>query len=213
MWPQANVAVATGALAGLVVLDVDPRHEGDGTLADLIAKHGTLPHTPCAWTGGGGLHYYFAHPGSNVPNSAGRLGPGLDVRGDGGYVVAPPSVHATGTAYEWAVACEPAAMPDWLRPAHEPTSPRLEFRGSADVLKGVPEGERDSQLFRFASKLRAADVPQSVAAELVLQAAEQCSPPFPPNAALRKVASAYGRYEAGPASQERRRRRGLVNLR
>jgi hypothetical protein len=81
------------------------------------------------------------------------------------------------------------------------------------VLNGVPEGERDDQLFRLAAKLRAADVPQSVAAELVLKAASQCSPPFSANAAHRKVASAYGRYKPRLSANEPSRRRGLVNLR
>jgi hypothetical protein len=213
MWPQANIAIATGARAGLVALDVDPRHGGDRSLARLIDTHGSLPDTPCVWTGGGGLHYYFAHPGTKVSNSAGKVAVGIDVRGDGGYVVAPPSVHVSGGVYEWAVACEPAPIPTWLLSTPVGASEQVEFRGSAQVLNGVPEGERDDQIFRLAAKLRAADVPQSVAAELVLKAASQCSPPFSASAALRKVASAYGRYEPRPSADEPIRRRRLVNLR
>ena len=100
-WPEANVAIATGAISGTIVLDVDPRHGGDDSLATLEASFGKLPETPTVLTGGGGLHIYFRHPGIEIPNSAGRVGPGIDVRGDGGYVIAPPSIHASGNEYLW----------------------------------------------------------------------------------------------------------------
>ncbi|MGZ8733984.1 MAG: bifunctional DNA primase/polymerase, partial [Acidimicrobiia bacterium] len=90
-WPDANVGVVTGSVSGLVVVDVDPRHGGDATLADLEAREGRLPPTVEAFSGGGGLHLYLCHPGSAVPS--GQLGPGLDVKADSGLVVAPPSRH------------------------------------------------------------------------------------------------------------------------
>ena len=88
-WPTANVAVRTGAASGLVVLDVDPDHGGLASLAELQRTHGRLPPSPAVRTGSGGRHYWFTHPGNHVRNSAGLLGPGLDIRGDGGYVIAP----------------------------------------------------------------------------------------------------------------------------
>lgn len=98
-WPQANVAIATGAISGLVVVDVDPRHGGDESIHALEAKHGVAPTLEVA-TGGGGRHLYFRHPGGLVTNKVG-VAPGVDVRGDGGYVVAPPSIHMSGQAYRW----------------------------------------------------------------------------------------------------------------
>src|SRR5687767_11604160 len=89
-WPAAHPAIRTGTRrdgAGVVVLDIDPGHGGTASLAKLVATFGPLPETLEVATGGGGSHLYFAHPGGQVPNSAGRLGPGLDVRGDGGYVL------------------------------------------------------------------------------------------------------------------------------
>ncbi len=82
---------------------MDPRHGGDESLEALTARLAKLPDTPMVLTGGGGWHYYFKHPGPgvHVPNSIGQLGPGLDVRGDGGYVVAPPSIHSSGRNYAW----------------------------------------------------------------------------------------------------------------
>lgn len=116
-WPSANVAVRTGAESGLVVLDVDPARGGEASLAALVADHGAFfAGTRVVATGGGGLHLYFAHPGGRVPNDAGRrLGPGIDVRGDGGYVLAPPSLHLSGARYRPAGSCrELAPMPGWL---------------------------------------------------------------------------------------------------
>jgi hypothetical protein len=92
-WPEANVGIGTGREAGIVVLDVDVQHGGGGTLAELVKKNGDLPDAPQVLTGGGGKHVYFAHPGGEVRNSAGKLGLGLDIRADGGYVIMPPSVH------------------------------------------------------------------------------------------------------------------------
>jgi putative DNA primase/helicase len=87
--PSANVGILTGAKSGLIVLDVDPRHDGDHVLAALVAEHGPLPTTPTVLTGGGGVHYYFSHPGGRVEGCV--LGPGLELKADGQFVVAPPS--------------------------------------------------------------------------------------------------------------------------
>src|ERR1044072_8720330 len=87
-YPQANIAIATGKVSNIVVLDVDPRHGG----FDSLAKY-QLPQTMKARTGGGGEHYFFRPGEREIRNSAGKLGAGLDIRGEGGYVVAPPSNH------------------------------------------------------------------------------------------------------------------------
>ena len=99
--PEANIGLATGKGSGLIVLDVDPDKGGFETLSALIRRHGPLPETFVVHTGGGGLHFYFRHPGGKVSNSSGMIGPGLDIRGDGGYVLLPPSVHATSRDYAW----------------------------------------------------------------------------------------------------------------
>ena len=93
--PEANIGIATGGKNNITVLDVDPRHSGDASLAALVARHGELPETLRSRTGSGGEHIIFQHvPG--VGNSAGKLGAGLDIRGDGGLIIAPPSLHETG---------------------------------------------------------------------------------------------------------------------
>jgi hypothetical protein len=121
MAPYANVGVPTGALSGLVVLDVDTAKDGAESLFDLTQRFGPMPFTVMAVTGGGGYHHLFAHPGPHlkIRNSVETLGPGLDVRGDGGYIVVAPSSHASGRRYEWELSCHPkdvvlAPLPDWL---------------------------------------------------------------------------------------------------
>jgi len=98
-WPEANIAIAMGRRSGVVVLDVDPRHGGDKSLVELEAQCGKIKTLECE-TGGGGRHLYFIAPEAGLKNKVGLL-PGLDVRGDNGYVVAPPSTHITGGLYRW----------------------------------------------------------------------------------------------------------------
>ena len=92
-----NIGIAAGAASKLAILDVDPGHGGEVSL-----KKYDVPKTLIVNTGGGGTHYYFKHPGGDVRNSAGKLGPGLDVRGSNGYVAAPPSRHRSGKQYKFA---------------------------------------------------------------------------------------------------------------
>lgn len=124
MWPQANIGIATGVSSGLVVLDIDPRNGGDASLALLESIVGPLPGTPVATTGGGGAHlYYERHPGWPTPSRTNAFPalPGIDIKADGGYVVAPPSVHASGARYAWAgLAGQPAPWPLTLMWRHAP---------------------------------------------------------------------------------------------
>jgi replicative DNA helicase len=122
-WPRHGVGIATGARSNLFVLDVDvsDHKTGDETLADLEHQHGELPETVECLTGTGGRHLYFRYPADvAIVNDAGiRLGPGLDVRGTGGQVLAPPTIHPNGTAYQWEITSHPddvdvADAPAWL---------------------------------------------------------------------------------------------------
>ncbi|MBE2320384.1 bifunctional DNA primase/polymerase [Solirubrobacter sp. CPCC 204708] len=108
-WPDANVGVHTGTI---VVLDVDGP-DGARALLDLQAAHAPLPPTRCAITARG-AHLYFCADTHLLDCSAAQLGPGLDVRARGGYVIAPPSRHATGHLYRWANTHALAPLPPWL---------------------------------------------------------------------------------------------------
>jgi hypothetical protein len=102
MWPTANIGLATGAKSRCWVLDVDPQKLGNESLEIIRPLLPNIAETLCAWTGGGGLHFYFTYPtdGTAVRNKQ-AVWPGIDIRGEGGYVVAPPSLHRTGLRYEW----------------------------------------------------------------------------------------------------------------
>lgn len=150
-WPIANVGVRTGAASGLVVVDIDPDHDGERSLDRLLEQHGELPAGRVVRTGSGGRHLYFRHPGGLVRNDVGRrLGPGPDIRGDGGYVIAPPSHHHSGGRYlvESGGAALPE-LPDWMlrlvRPP-EPAPPAVahDWRPTGDTTawaKAALEGE------------------------------------------------------------------------
>jgi hypothetical protein len=111
--PHDNIGVATGRDSGIWVLDIDGA-QGVSTISDLATEHGSLPLTRIVRTGSGGLHYFFRHPADfDVRNSTSWIGPGVDVRGRGGQVVAPPSVSGRGP-YE-VIADHPVAeAPEWL---------------------------------------------------------------------------------------------------
>src|SRR5206468_3061073 len=102
----------TGSASGLFVVDVDGP-DGLQSLQLLTEERGALPETLCVLTGRG-THLYFLHPGSPVKTRA-KVVNCIDVRGDGGYVVVPPSHHATGATYRWDNAATPIAdAPDWF---------------------------------------------------------------------------------------------------
>jgi len=98
LWSDANIGICTGSPSGLVVIDVDPRHDGDKTIMNLQREYGALPDLFRVRTGSG-WHIYLKHPGGFIKSRP--IAPGIDVKADGGYVVAPPSKHATGNFYEW----------------------------------------------------------------------------------------------------------------
>jgi Bifunctional DNA primase/polymerase, N-terminal len=109
--PSANIGLPTGKESGIVVLDVDA-DGGPESLAKLEREGAPVPKTARTRTGGGGFHLFFRYPGiTEIRNSAGLLGPGLDVRGEGGYVVVPPS--RTRGPYEW-VDRSPLVEASWL---------------------------------------------------------------------------------------------------
>ena len=115
-WPGANVGLPTGPENGLLVLDVDSDQGGDASLDRLSRRYGPVDADLEALTGGGGRHLYFRYPPYPVPSRNGWR-EGIDIRGAGGYVVAPPSRHASGRLYRWRRgpgAGGPGDAPEWL---------------------------------------------------------------------------------------------------
>lgn len=151
-WPWAGVGLVTGARSGLVVVDLDPAHGAERTVASLHEQGIDLPPTLAVTTGGGGHHLVYAHPGCTMPNSAGELPgvgltPGVDLRGDGGYVVAAPSVHRSGNRYRWEGG-DLASLPPWFRPTAPPVTPSAIPTLNADRQQGYVETALASEVAR-----------------------------------------------------------------
>lgn len=135
MWTGRRLAtIAARVPDALVVLDVDPYHGGEETLATIEAEHGTLPTTLAQITGSGGRHLFFTHPGGRL-HAPPCFSPGVDLRvGGRHYVVLPPSLHASGRRYSWVEPfAEVAPCPAWLvarlRPPAPAIRPRLRLVG------------------------------------------------------------------------------------
>lgn len=157
-WPEANIGIRTGAVSGFFAIDIDPRHGGNESFDDLTNGYSELPHTVEALTGGGGRHLLFEHPGWEVKNdSMGKvLGTGIDIRGDGGYIVVAPSNHQSGGMYEWELSSRPietpiAAAPEWLlhkireKPqATQRAHNNVPSSDWADLMQGLSEGGRNA---------------------------------------------------------------------
>ena len=211
-----NIGIVTGNKSGIIVADVDPRHGGDQSIAELEDKNGSLPKTWEFLTGGGGRHLVFRHPSGMVLNSAGKLGHGIDIRGENGFIVAPPSLHICGRPYAISVDLHPddiplADAPDWL----------IEFvKGDARV-GSKPEiwrkrigskinaGQRNDFLTRIAGLLLAHGIDAHVCLSLILSLnITHCTPPLPEREILDIVVSIAFRECAKRANRRKEAHRG-----
>lgn len=197
-WPEANVAILTGAVSGIVVVDIDPRHGGDDSIRDIP----NLPETLTATTGGGGEHRYWRHPGYPVPNAAG-IRPGIDVRGDGGYVLAPPSTHKSGGVYAWDAGQpdEPREMPAGLRAELTGTRPIGDappssrgFDPEQSLIAPIGEGERNERLAQIAGHYASTGMPYHALGDALLGANSRlCRPPLDADEVAKIVESIWTR--------------------
>jgi Bifunctional DNA primase/polymerase, N-terminal/AAA domain len=187
-WPDANIAIVTGARSRLIVLDIDPRHDGDKSLAKLEKKYGPLPVTWMVRSGGGGWHLYFLLPeGVHCPSR--EIAPGLDVKADGGMIIAPGSLHQSGQRYELAEsAIPPVPCPDWLlKLAQEkPQAQPRQTPSDADGL--IVHPHRTPHLVSLAGTMhkRGMDL-AAIEAALLAENTARLSPPLPEEK-VRKIA-------------------------
>jgi putative DNA primase/helicase len=203
--PSGNVGIATGHESGIVVLDVDPEHGGNASLETLEAEHGSLPPTVQCRTGSGGLHVYFQHPGSYIKSSNGELAPGLDVKGDGGSVVAPPSLHLSGKRYAWVEGCSPddievAPLPGWLLTRMQATGDRQgnpskgESSPRVMLAQRIPESRRNDTLTSLAGAMRRRGMTEvEICAALLVANRDRCDPPLP-DWEVKRIAAGITRY-------------------
>jgi hypothetical protein len=194
-FPNANIGVACGFESGIICLDIDPRNGGDDALKRLIESHGELPSTFEVETGSGGKHFIFEYPqGLSFKNSSGKLGAGLDIKSDNGFIVAAPSLHKSGKFYRMLNDAKPAAMPDWVlqslltaeRKANTCDNEAIPLpqelminpfqNGSGKIIL---EGIRNDKLFRIACAMRGRnEEPAKIAAEIERVNYVKCLPPL-----------------------------------
>lgn len=218
--PAALIGVPTGATSGIIAvdLDVDAIKGLDGITAFANAEKsaGEPTQTRKHSTPRGGIHLIFAYPGEIVKNSASLIAPGVDTRGDGGYIIMPPSKTDAGE-YRIENDAAPASVPDWLRGLARnhgimgksigpkiPTPPRTLPPGcpssvAALIAAGAPTGQRNDRALAVAVQLRDEGHDRAPVEHHVLAFAANCTPPLPEREALAVVASAFTRPPREPA--------------
>lgn len=201
-WPNANIGIVTGKASRLLVIDVDGP-QGKTSLNQLQEEHGFLPLTLQATTGKG-FHLYFQLPEDiEISCSVGKLGEGIDVRGEGGYVIAPPSLHAFGTSYTWSnkgtkLAELPQHWVDLLTKGNKFDSKKGEtptdMSENGFCPPSIPEGTRNNTLFQRAARLNANGLPQEEIAGILSEWNEtECSAPLK-DCELKRVGESAASY-------------------
>ena len=199
--PAANIGIATGT-AGLVVIDIDCKDNVSGieSWRDLCVDLHLTENTPTVETPSGGQHLYYLAGDTEIRNSAGKLGPGLDVRAVGGYVVAPPSRTPEGE-YSWAMGAslDDVAIPEFpsvlvvLLRAPAPVAPITLVTGES-----ISQGSRNETLASLAGTMRRRGMtPEAIEAALLAENTVKCNPPLLDDEVI-KIAASVARYE--PAS-------------
>lgn len=198
-WPTANVGLATGAASGFWVLDCDGQ-EGDQSLRALERIHGTLQTSVMSLTGGGGCHFLFRMPlDGDIRNSAGKILPGIDVRASGGYIVAPPSWHASGRKYAWEGESHPddrpiLDAPEWLLKLARTPGDRAP---AAKVEGSIREGARNDTMASMAGSMRRRGFSESEILAALLEVNKRCSPPLS-ESEVRNISHSISLYAPDP---------------
>ena len=191
---ESNLGLATGN--GLVVIDIDDGRDGQESMFELEEQHGALPPTLTVNTGGGGVHYYFLCD-EPVTNSVNELGSGIDVRGDGGYVVGPASTHRSGRKYavDEGQPYEIAKAPAWL-------VKKIKTKTRRHVAGPMPDaiiaGGRNTHLTSMAGSMRRKGFSEdAMLRALLVENKEKCDPPLD-EAEVKGIAQSVSKY--APAS-------------
>lgn len=202
MWPEANIGIATGG--DLAVVDLDVSRNGIENWEALADDNGGPLDALTVRTGGGGKHLYVRVP-HKVQNSVDKLALGVDVRGEGGYVVAPPSVHASGREYTW-LDCDPVDdavsmtdAPTWL--LAKIANMRVVSAPDSPAVDAFPKGQRNSGLFGIARRMRAMGLGYDEMVPSLLDVNDRrCFPPLDP-AEVKQIARSASGYEAGTSAE------------
>lgn len=203
-YPLANVGIATGMDADLVVLDVDKKSGGLESLAQIEKAYGSLSENRQVQSGGGGRHFYFKAPKEKLKNKTGIL-PGIDFRGEGGYIVAPPSIHLSGLRYEWQNQEPLRNLPAWLFDiVKDPVISKSTVLSLDKIVTAnlspesaqIQEGSRNAVLASIAGFLKVKGFgAHEIEKILPLINAEGCHPPLL-DLEVTKIAKSISRYES-----------------
>lgn len=200
-WPNANIGIATGKRSGgifVIDLDIDEDKGTDGyhTLEDWQRENGKFPETWTAITGRGGYHLYF-HSNSEIKNRAGIID-GVDVRGDGGYVVAPPSVHSNGNRYEWEYDPEEFDLAEANNNVKYFLDTGINSSGERFSMPDIVNaGERNDMIFRFACMMQAKGASdEAVFAATMAENNTKCNPPMNEKE-VRVIVNSVLKYQKG----------------
>lgn len=212
-WPDANIGIVTGKPSGGVfVIDLDVKEEegvdGRETIRDWEREHGKLPEeTMLSITGGGGYHIFFRSDGREIPcvRDLFKNKSGVDVRGDGGYIVAPPSIHINGRHYEWELGPDDSVVAD----ANDLVYKLLDAGKTKEVGTFVSppvieQGARDDTIFKLACSLQSKGLSDdAILAAALAENKLKCHPPLDERTVIQKVNSAL-KYEKSTVPYERR---------
>ena len=192
-WPFMNIGIATGTESGIVVLDIDKKPGGFESLESLEEKHSPLPASLRVKTGGGGLHIYFKAPLNPLKNRTSLL-PGIDFRGEAGYVLAPPSIHISENNYEFINQnAELEELPTWLFELLLKKNKELprEPSGSLGLLS---EGTRNSTLMSISGFLKAKGLGSKLIQAIVSEVNNSACSPALPESELQGIANSTGKF-------------------
>lgn len=190
--PKANIGIPTGRINGIMALDIDFKDGKNGfeSLIHLEELHGFIPETRTHNTPSGGSHLIFLTGKHEISGSAGKLGNGLDIRANGGYIVAPPSVIDDSKYFvenPESLICE---VPEWL------VKLANEKKTVEKPTESIPNGRRNEHIFKFGMDCKKRSTPLEHAIYLAMDENEKnCTPPLDFDEVNRTVTSAY-RYES-----------------
>jgi hypothetical protein len=202
-WSTANVGIATGSAGGIFVVDIDGE-KGNTSWAELTKKNFVLPRTPESRTGRGS-HLYFRYPASARIGSFSNPDLQIDVRGEGGYVVAPPSVHESGKPYAWVVAPDQAALidaPEWLIREIETWSTRGSAPAGMADRSRVGAGNRNSHLHVLGSAMRGRGASDGAVRQALLAENQSLDPPLVPTEVGRTIEQVLSYAPGAPVAAD-----------